>query len=156
MRSIFTGASSTPGTSISALWQMGVKIDEKGVMSVDATKLESALQNNFSDVVTAFTGNHNGLSAYSTQNAGFAGDGVRKLSKLLGPNGPMLSQSTNAETQNTKYKDDLTQLDTRMTALLARYTKQFAAMDSLVGNVNSQKTSLKATFDGMMATYTNK
>jgi flagellar capping protein FliD len=41
-------------------------------------------------------------------------------------------------------------------ALLTRYNKQFAAMDSLVGSVNAQKTSLKATFDGMMATYTNK
>ena len=156
MRSIFVGTSSTPGTNIGALWQMGVKLDEKGVMSIDSTKLESALQDNFSDVVTAFTGNHSGLSAYSTQNAGFGGDGVRKLSKLLSATGPMLSQSTNADTQNTKYKDDLTQLDTRMTAMLARYTKQFAAMDSLVGNVNSQKTSLKATFDGMMASYTNK
>jgi hypothetical protein len=29
-------------------------------------------------------------------------------------------------------------------------------MNSLVGSVNSQKTSLKATFDGMMATYTGK
>ena len=156
MRSLFMGDSSTPGTNISAMWQMGFKIDEKGVMSVDATKLDSALQNNFSDVVTAFTGNYNGLGAYSKQNAGFAGDGVRKLSKLLSATGPMLSQSTNADTQNNKYKDDLTKLDTRMTALLARYTKQFASMDSMVGNVNSQKTSLKATFDGMMATYTNK
>ncbi len=156
MRSLFVGASSTPGTNISALWQMGVKIDEKGVMSVDATKLDTALQDNFSDVVTAFTGNYNGLSSFSTQNAGFAGDGVRKLSKLLGANGPMLSQSTNADTQNSKFKDDLSKLDTRMEALLARYTKQFAAMDSLVGNVNSQKTSLKASFDGMMASYTNK
>lgn len=156
LRSLFQGDSSTPGTNISAMWQMGMKINEKGVMSVDSTKLESALQTNFTDVVTVFTGNHNGLSAYSTQNAGFAGDGVRKLSKLLGPNGPMLSQSTNADTQNTKYKDDLTKLDTRMSALLARYTKQFASMDSLVGSVNSQKTSLKATFDGMMASYTNK
>jgi flagellar capping protein FliD len=43
-----------------------------------------------------------------------------------------------------------------MDALLARYQKQFASMDSLVGSVNSQKTSLKSTFDGMMATYTNK
>jgi len=68
----------------------------------------------------------------------------------------MLSQSTNADTQNNKYKDDLTKLDTRMTALLGRYTKQFASMDSMVGNVNSQKTSLKASFDGMMAAYTNK
>ena len=156
MRSLFVGDSSTPGTNISALWQMGFKINEKGVMSLDATKLDSALQNNFSDVVTAFTGNYNGLGAFSKQNAGFAGDGVRKLSKLLSATGPMLSQSTNADTQNTKHKDDLLKLDTRMTALLSRYTKQFASMDSMVGNVNSQKTSLKASFDGMMAAYTNK
>jgi hypothetical protein len=39
---------------------------------------------------------------------------------------------------------------------LARYTKQFAAMNSFVGNTNSQKTSLKSSFDGMMAMYTNK
>jgi flagellar hook-associated protein 2 len=156
LRSIFQGNSSTPGTNISAMWQMGVKIDEKGVMSLDDTKFESALQNNFSDVVTVFTGNYNGLSSYSTQNAGFAGDGVRKLSKLLGPNGPMLSQSNNADKQNAKFTDELSKLDTRMSALLARYTKQFSTMDSLVGSVNSQKTSLKATFDGMMASYTNK
>jgi flagellar capping protein FliD len=43
-----------------------------------------------------------------------------------------------------------------MSALLTRYTKQFATMDNMVGKVNSQKTSLKSTFDGMMATYTNK
>jgi flagellar capping protein FliD len=43
-----------------------------------------------------------------------------------------------------------------MDALLARYTKQFAAMDTLVGQINTQKTSLKSTFDGMMAAYTNK
>ncbi|MEY3721619.1 MAG: hypothetical protein RL618_2138, partial [Pseudomonadota bacterium] len=40
--------------------------------------------------------------------------------------------------------------------LLQRYTKQFSAMDSLVGSINSQKTSLKSTFEGMMAAYTNK
>ena len=44
----------------------------------------------------------------------------------------------------------------RLPALLARYQKQFAAMDSMVGSVNSQKTSLKSTFEGMMAAYTNK
>ena len=156
VRSIFLGASSTPGTTVNSAWQVGIKIDEKGVMSIDSTKLDAALQNNFSDVVKSFTGNFDNLSAYSTQKAGFAGDGVKKLSALLGPNGPMLNQSNNADKQNTKYQDDLVKLDTRMTSLLARYTKQFAAMDNLVGKVNNQKTSLKSTFDGMMAVYTNK
>jgi flagellar capping protein FliD len=43
-----------------------------------------------------------------------------------------------------------------METLLARYTKQFALMESLVGGVNAQKTSLKSTFEGMMSMYTNK
>jgi hypothetical protein len=29
-------------------------------------------------------------------------------------------------------------------------------MEALVGSVNAQKTSLKSTFEGMMAMYTNK
>jgi len=43
-----------------------------------------------------------------------------------------------------------------MTQLLARYTKQFAAMDALVGQTNSLRTSLTSSFEGMMAAYTNK
>jgi flagellar hook-associated protein 2 len=85
-----------------------------------------------------------------------AGDAVRKLTTILGATGALVAQTSNAETQNNKYKTDLTKLQTRMDALLVRYQKQFAAMDSLVGNVNSQKTSLKSSFDGMMAMYTNK
>ena len=81
---------------------------------------------------------------------------MRKLTNLLAPTGVLLTKSENANTENTKYKERLTKLQLRMDALLARYQKQFAAMDSLVGSVNSQKTSLKSTFEGMMATYTNK
>ena len=75
---------------------------------------------------------------------------------MLGANGILTSQSTSATTQNTKYQDDLTKLQTRMDLVLKRYQKQFAAMDSLVGSVNSQKTSLKSTFDGMMASMSGK
>jgi flagellar hook-associated protein 2 len=88
--------------------------------------------------------------------AGIAGDAVRKLTNFLAPTGVLLTKSENANTENTKYRERLTKLQLRMDALLARYQKQFAAMDSMVGSVNSQKTSLKSTFDGMMATYTNK
>jgi flagellar hook-associated protein 2 len=156
VRAMVQGASTTPGASITSMWQLGIKVDQAGVMSLDATKLDAALSNSFSDVVKTMTGNTNGLSAYSVQPAGFAGEAVRKLTKLVSATGPIVSNSDNATTQNTKYQDQLSKLDTRMTALLARYTKQFAAMNSIVGNVNSQKTSLKATFDGMMAAYTGK
>jgi flagellar hook-associated protein 2 len=156
LRSLFQGASSTPGSSVSAFWQLGLSVDEKGKMSLDSAKLDSSLSNHFSDVVKSLTGNYDNLSAYSKAPAGLMGDAVRKLSNLLDPKGTLMTQSESASSQNTKYQKDLTDLQTRMDSLLARYTKQFAAMDSLVGQVNSQKTSLKSTFEGMMAAYTNK
>lgn len=156
LRSMFMSDSSTPGTSVQAMWQLGINIDQTGVMSVDSAKLDKALSTNFNDVVKAFTGNQSGLSTYSTTPVGIAGDAVKKLTAMLGSNGILVSQTTSATNQNTKYQDNLTKLQTRMDALLARYQKQFAAMDSLVGSVNTKKTSLKSTFDGMMATMTGK
>jgi flagellar hook-associated protein 2 len=156
MRTLVQGESNTPGNKISTMWQLGISIDRTGVMTLDETKLDAALTDNFDDVVKTMTGNTNGLSAYSSQPAGFAGEAMRKLSKLIGPSGVLLTNSQNAETQNTKYQADLAKLETRMTTLLARYNKQFSSMESIVGGVNSQKTSLKSSFDGMMAVYTNK
>jgi flagellar hook-associated protein 2 len=156
LRQMVTGPSSTPGTGLGSLWQMGISVNETGVMSIDSTKLDKALTDNYSDVVKAFSGNQNGLTIYSPAPGGIAGDAVRKLTKMLGADGILKSQSTSAETQNTKFQADLDKLGVRMDSLLKRYQKQFAAMDSMVGSVNSQKTSLKSSFDGMMASLTGK
>jgi len=156
LRAMIMGQSSTPGDSVGALWQMGVSIDQTGVMSVDDTKLDAALTDHYSDVVKTFTGNQNGLTIYSPAPAGIAGDAVKKLTNMVSKTGILITQSDSATAQNTKYQDSLTKLHTRMDALLVRYQKQFSSMDSLVGKVNSQKTSLKSTFDGMMASLTGK
>lgn len=156
MRSLLFSPSSTPGKSVSSLSQIGYSLNEKGVLSLDAVKLDSVLQSNYDDVTRLFTGGYNKLSTFSSLSAGIAGDAVKKLTNLLGPTGPLTTKTNNANKESDKYRVQLTALQVRMDALLARYQKQFASMDSLVGSVNSQKTSLKATFDGMMATYTNK
>jgi flagellar hook-associated protein 2 len=156
LKSLFLGTSSTPGSKVSAFWQLGISVDQTGVLTADSTKLSAALTNNFEDVVKALTGNQNNVTAYGTTPAGIAGDAYRKLDKLISATGPLITQSINATNQNTKYQEELGKLNTRMDSLLARYQKQFAAMNSLVGSVNSQKTSLKATFEGMMASYTGK
>jgi flagellar hook-associated protein 2 len=156
LRDMLTKTSSTPGSSISALWQMGVSIDQKGVMSLDNTKLDTALTNSFDDVVKTFTGNQNYLTQYSKQSGGIAGDAFLKIGKIISSTGVIATQTQNTQTQITKYQDDLTKLQTRMDSLLARYQKQFASMDSLVGSIKSQQTSLTSAFQGMMAMYTNK
>jgi flagellar hook-associated protein 2 len=93
---------------------------------------------------------------FSSSGSGIAGDTLRKITSWLATTSPLSTQSVNAEKQNSKYAEELADLQTRMDELLARYTKQFSAMESLVGSINSQKTSLKSTFEGMMSMYTNK
>lgn len=156
MRSLIFSQSSTPGVSIKSLGDMGYSLDQKGVLSLDDVKLDKVLANNFDDVTKLLTGGYNKLSTFSTVPAGIAGDAFKRLTNLLASTGPLMTKSENANTENTKYQTQLAKLQVRMDALLARYQKQFASMDSLVGSVNSQKSSLKSTFEAMMATYTNK
>jgi flagellar hook-associated protein 2 len=156
MRQLITGNSTTPAGGLSALRDIGFNLDQKGVLSIDKTKLDSALKNNFDNVVTLVTGNRENQSKFSLLPSGVAGEAVKKLTALLDTTAPLTTQSTNLTTKISEYKKQLDKLDIRMTELLARYNKQFATMESMVGQSKSLQTSLKSTFDGMMATYTNK
>lgn len=156
IRQMITSNSTTPAGGLTALRDIGFSIDQKGVLSIDKTKLDNALQTNYDNVVTLVTGNRENQSKYSVLPSGAAGEAVKKLTAMLDPTAALTTHSTNLTTKITDYKKKLADLDTRMTALLARYNKQFANMDSLVGQSKSLQTSLKSTFDGMMATYTNK
>jgi flagellar hook-associated protein 2 len=147
---MFTDSSASSATStIKSVRNLGISVDMTGTMTLDNAKLTDAITNHFDEVVTAMTGNMNDLGEYSTAPAGIAGDASRALTKLLKTSGPVKTLSANATTQNKKYQEDLANLQTRMDALLVRYQKQFANMDSMVGRNNSLKTSLKSTFDGM-------
>lgn len=156
IRQMISSNSTTPAGGLTALRDIGFSVDQKGVLSIDKTKLDGALLNNFDNVVTLMTGNRENQSKYSVLPSGAAGEAVKKLTTMLDPTAALTTQSTNLTTKISDYKKQLADLDTRMTSLLARYNKQFATMDSLVGQSKSLQTSLKSTFDGMMATYTNK
>jgi len=156
VKSMLLGVSSSPGANIGALWQIGISVDRVGVMSSDTTKLDSALNANYADVVKAFTGNQENQSVYSPASGGIAGDAFKSLSKLIAKTGPLVARSDGATKQNDGYQTQLTNLKTRMDALLARYTKQFANMDSLVGSINTTRSSLTSTFAAMNNTNNNK
>jgi flagellar hook-associated protein 2 len=154
LRSMFMNTSSSTSNGITALRDIGISIDQKGVMSVDAVTLDSKLKSNYDDVVTMFTANRSNTSEYSVEKIALANDSVRSLAKMLRTTGDLAYQTRNTNTQITKYKDDLEVLNRRMESLLSRYNKQFAVMDNMVGSNNSLKSSLKSTFDGMMSSYT--
>ena len=156
MRQLISSNSSTPAGGLNALRDIGFNIDQKGVLSIDKTKLDNSLRNSFDNVVTLVTGNQENQSKFSVSPSGVAGEAVKKLTTLLDTTAPLTTQSTNLTTKINDYKKQLAKLDVRMTELLALYNKQFATMESMVGQSKSLQTGLKSTFDGMMATYTNK
>lgn len=142
--------------NINAAWQVGLSFDRNGKLQLDETKLNSAFSQYPTEVVTLFTANTNDLSVYSTDSAGLAGTAVREIDEMLRSTSLLTEQTTNATKKVDVYKVDLEKLEERMTALLERYMKQFALMDSIVGSSNSMRESMKSSFEGMMASYTNK
>lgn len=159
MREMFLPASVTSnpgGIPPKSLRDLGVSIDSKGTMTLDNTKLDSVLASNYDDVATLMTNNLEGVSTFYTAAAGVAGDATRKLSDMISDTSSLGTQTANQTTSIANYQKDLSKLNDRMTKILARYTQQFAAMDSIVGQTKSLQTSLTSTFAGMSAMYTNK
>lgn len=156
VRAYITNTSSTPGSTIKAARDAGLSFDRNGQLTLDEAKLDKALQNNFDEVVKIFSAGTNSKSIYSTAPSGVAGDAVVKLDQMLRSSGLIANQTDSANKKIDAYKVDLTKLDERLSQILERYTKQFSVMESIVGSNNSLKTSLKSSFDGMMASYTNK
>ncbi len=156
LREMFVADSSTPGATLTAFRDLGLDLDRTGVMSLNETSLDSALANNFDDVVTLFSAGTNNQSEFGTASRGIAGDAVKAINDLISSRGTIMTQSVGSQTRIDEYKVRLEALNTRMEALLLRYTKQFGIMETMVGQSNAMRESLTATFDGMMAMYTKK
>lgn len=149
LRSMFTDNSSTPGGSIRAMRDIGVTIQKDGTLELDEAKFDAALASNYTDVVTMFTADKENKGTSGTAKRGLAGDAVKRLTDMMSSTGLIMNQTNSSNTQLTRYKADLSKLETRMEAVLARYTTMFANMDSIVGNANSMKTYLTNQFKAM-------
>lgn len=139
---------------VAAAWQVGIGFDRDGKMTLDEEKLEGAMSEYFDQVVTFFTANANAQKVSSPAPGGMAGDAVKYIDAMLRSTGLISLQTESASNRIDKYEEDLTKLEDRMAQLLQRYTKQFSIMESMVGQSNSTRTSLKSSFEGLMAMYT--
>lgn len=147
VRSLVTSNSSSAGSAIQAMRDVGISIDRDGQMALDETKLQTAVTKNYAQVVKMFTANLNDQSIYAVAPGGAAGDAVKSIDKLIRNAGTLATQTDNVNADITRQKERLTKLEEQMTALQDRYTKQFSAMDNLVNQSTNTRASLKATFD---------
>lgn len=156
MRAMITGNSDAPAGGLSAMRDLGLSIDNAGTLVLDSAKLNTVLKTKFESAVTLLSANQENQSIFSVATRGIAGAASKKLTDMLDVKNALTTQSTGLTTKIAGYQKELAKLETRMATLLARYNKQFSAMESLVGETKSLKTGLTSTFEGMMATYTNK
>lgn len=155
LRKLITEPSTTPGSTIKAARDVGLSFDRYGVLQLDESRLDQALQGHFDEVVKMFTADINNKSVFSKINAGTAGGAVRMLDGMLRSTGIIEQKSRMTNQQITRYKDELLDLDARMSRLMDRYLQQFSVMESIVGNSNATREGLKSRFEGMMSMYTN-
>jgi flagellar hook-associated protein 2 len=155
-RSMMTATSSTPGTTVSAMRDIGITLDREGRLQVDAAKLDVALIGRFEDVAKAFTADTDNQTLLGDAARGLAGDALKRLDDLMGANGPIMARNNAANTQLDRAELDMTRLKEQMDAVYERYLDQFIVMDGLVSQMNSLRDSLKGQFENLAAMYNNK
>lgn len=149
------GTTTVSNPDVYAMRHVGLSFDRNGKLTLDSARLDAALSAKFDQVVTLFTADKNDQSVYATSSGGLAGEAYKDIDKMLRSTGIIARQSVSAQAKIVQYQKELTALEDRMNLLLKRYTDQFSAMDSIVGESNATKTGLTNSFKGLMAMYTN-
>ena len=154
VRDMVTSVSSTPSGDINYFADLGVSITRSGTLQIDESALATALSTKFSDVVSALSADTEDQSEFGTASRGIAGDASKTIADLISSSGPIRTVTDNAEAKSADFAIQLEDLDSRMEGIRARYVAQFAAMESLVDQMNSTREYLKTQMENLP--FTNK
>jgi flagellar hook-associated protein 2 len=136
IRNIFSSPVGTAAADFSSLSFLGIATNKDGSLKLDSTKLATALDTRLGDIGKIFTGSE-----------GVAGKLDALVSDALSSDGLVSTRQKTLTDQLKKVDDQRSALDVRLTTLEARYRKQFAALDSLVAQLNSTGTFLTQQLD---------
>lgn len=153
---IILADSSTPGTTVKSLNDIGVTFDRTGRIQIDATTLRSALADNFDDVVTMFSADTNDQTNFGDANRGIAGDLTKLIDDLVASDGPINTRVDSRTAQKTISESDLLDLQDQMERLNKRYMAQFTAMETAVDQMTTLRESLTAQLENLPFTTMNK
>ena len=149
LRSIVVGTSSSPGSSINSLSNMGISIDRDGQLTYDEAKLDQVLNDNYDDVIKVFTANTNNQSRFSTEAAGIAGDIKALIERVTASDGYLVTADAALQARMVEYDKDAEELAVRMEKVEERYNRQFLVMQSIIEEMNSTKESMISSFENL-------
>lgn len=131
VRQISTAIVPSASGNYNSLAMIGITVDQDGVMSLDSTKLNSALTANIQSVSNVFS---------STQ--GVAVKLNNTLSTLLESGGAISSKKASLNDQLTRLTTQTNQEQKRITDYQSTLQAQFTSMESLVAKYNDSGTFL--------------
>ncbi|TXH77145.1 flagellar filament capping protein FliD [Thiobacillus sp.] len=129
LRGIFNTPAS--GGTLTSLAEVGIAFQKDGSLSLDTSKLNSAISANFSDVTNLFSSS----TGFATRLADWA-------QSTLDPGGLIdtRTQSLNKYVQDRN--DEIDRLENQMTALQKKYTAEYTNLNLLLSRMNSTSTYL--------------
>lgn len=122
-------------SNYNSLAMIGISIDKTGVMSLDTTKLTTALTANLSAVSDVFASS-NGVATRLDS----------RLTQYLQSGGALDSQQTALNKKLASFTTQKANVQSRLDSLQATMLKQFTAMDSVVGQLKSTAAYLTKQF----------
>jgi flagellar hook-associated protein 2 len=155
MYKLMTNVSSTPGTTITSLADMGITRTKAGVMIIDKVALGSAVTNNYDEITKIFSADTNNQLALGDASRGLAGDIVKQVSDYLATTGVLASRGTTYTAMTATVLKEQTALDLKMDAAEARYTKQFSTMNKIMEEMKSTQEYLKSQLENLPFTSNN-
>lgn len=132
LRSISSERIPTENGGTIALYDIGIKTDRNGNLSIDDTKLSKVVSEDMSSIEALFATSEKGLANrfYDVSNT------------YVKSRGLIADRQTSYTNQQSRLADQREAFTLKMEQLTARLTKQFNAMDLVVGQLNQQSSGL--------------
>jgi flagellar hook-associated protein 2 len=145
--------SSTPSGSITALRDIGLSVNQYGDVTFDEAVYDSAVLSSYDDIVTMLTADTSNENLFADTNKGLAQDIATTLGDFTDSEGVVTNREAGAKTDLTEHQDELLKLEARMEVVYNRYLTQFAAMETLMAQLDSTKDYLTSQFETLAKAY---
>ena len=138
IRRMITGTVEGVDGAFNSLVSLGITTQRDGTLKLDSAKLDTALNNNFDDVAKLLAGDNGIAKKLDTT----VNDFIKTGGLISNRNATYTKQLKDIDEQGERLK-------MRMTSLEERLRSQYAAMDSLVANLNSTGDFISRQMDSI-------
>ena len=131
MMSSVISTPSSDSKSISTIFQLGIDMDNDGKLSIDSTKFDKALDNNYEQVVSLFSGKE-----------GVAGQLETKLKDYTKTGGLLSLREDQLNTELRSISRRESDAASQLTKYETNLRAQYASLDTLLAKMNKSASSL--------------